>query len=64
MWLELFVIFLGALVSHYFYVTRKYGYFKSKGIAEVPSHYPFGVYEFYLMMTGMFKMTIKQIKYV
>ena len=52
MWFELLIIFVGALVGNYFYITRKYGYFKARGIPEVPAHYPFGAYEFWLMLTG------------
>ena len=52
MLLEILILFLGAIISHYFYTTRKHGFFKSRGILEVPAHYPFGIYELWLMLTG------------
>ena len=54
MWLELLVLFLGALVSHYFYIVRKYGYFKARGIPEVPAQYPCGAKEYWHMVTGTY----------
>ena len=42
MLLETILLFLTVLLLFYVYITKHFGYFKSKGIPELPGSFPFG----------------------
>nr|AIL94161.1 cytochrome P450 CYP3025A2 [Tigriopus japonicus] len=52
MWVELIIILIGLLFSWYLYMTRKYNYFKAKGIPYMEPCFPFGSNNMYKTFTG------------
>jgi cytochrome P450 family 6 len=52
MWFNVLLAFVGLVTAAYFWMTRKYGWFKAQGIAEAPSYFPFGCKQNFQMLTG------------
>ncbi len=52
MWMTVLLVLLGGLSYLYFSVTKQYGYFKSRGVAESPGSFPFGSPAMAKMYTG------------
>ncbi len=52
MWLSVLVAFVGLLTAAYFWGTRKYGWFKARGVAEAPAYFPFGCKQNFQVFTG------------
>ena len=42
MWTELLLVCLAGCLAVYWYITKDFGYFRKRGIAEEPGTFPFG----------------------
>jgi cytochrome P450 family 9 len=66
MLVEILLLLLTSFLGVYFYITKNYGYFKAKGLAEAPGSFPFGSEHMWKLMTrkisaiSMFDEMIKQ----
>lgn len=66
MLVEILLLLLTIFLVLYFWITKHYGYFKKKGLAEAPGTFPFGSEHMWQMMTrkisalGGFKMIIEK----
>jgi len=66
MLVEILLLLLTLFLVVYFWITKHYGYFKKKGLAEAPGTFPFGSEHMWQMMTrkitaiGGFKMIIEK----
>ena len=52
MLLELLLFLVSLGLAFYFYLTRNVGYFRSRGVLEIPSIFPWGSEATKLMYTG------------
>lgn len=51
MLVEVILILLTLFLGVYFYITKHYGYYKAKGLAEAPGSFPFGSEHMWQLMT-------------
>nr|AIL94149.1 cytochrome P450 CYP3025A1 [Tigriopus japonicus] len=52
MWVELLLAFIGLFLSFYLYMTRKFSFFKGKGIPYMEPTFPFGSSNMFKTFTG------------
>ncbi|TRY80861.1 hypothetical protein TCAL_07803 [Tigriopus californicus] len=52
MWVELILTFIGLFLSLYLYMTRKFNYFKDRGIPYMEPSFPFGSNNMFQTFTG------------
>ena len=50
MLVEILLVLLTLFLGVYFWITKNYGYFKAKGLAESPGTFPFGSEHMWKMM--------------
>ena len=52
MWMNVFLFLVAAATAAYFYITRKFGWFKARGVYEHDPAFPFGCHEVNQTMMG------------
>ena len=52
MWMNVILLLVAAVTSAYYYMTRRFGWFKARGIEEYDPKFPFGSPNTWELFTG------------